>query len=231
LKCGRRWRDDICDHDLPHRRRRKRLLAMRRSRGHNDRDARALLLEGTVVRAGRRAAVGRGCWKRVRISCEENEVMKNDGALREQLIRSLNWGDAHTTFDDTVNDLPADVRGRRPEGGPHSAWELLEHLRITLWDILEFSRDAKHVSPEWPSGYWPASEAPADDAAWDASVAAYREHLRELSEVAGDESVDLYARIPHGDGQTVLREILLAIDHNAYHLGQLVMVKKTLAKG
>lgn len=148
--------------------------------------------------------------------------------LREQLIKSLDWDSAHVRFDDAVKDFPAELRGRRPQGGPHSPWELLEHLRITLSDILEFSRDAKHVSPDFPSGYWPATQAPPDDEAWDASVTAYRNDLHALAELTRDPSVDLFARIPHGDGQTILREILLSIDHNAYHLGQFVTVRRTL---
>ena len=154
--------------------------------------------------------------------------MNDEKALREQLVRLLDWDGAHARFDDAVKDFPEELRGTRPAGGPHSAWELLEHLRITLWDILEFSRDAKHVSPEFPSGYWPSSEAPPAPAAWDESAEAYRRDLRALAGLAGDESVDLYARIPHGDGQTILREIVLAADHNAYHDGQLMMVRRIL---
>ncbi|MEA2462992.1 MAG: hypothetical protein QOJ98_739 [Acidobacteriota bacterium] len=148
--------------------------------------------------------------------------------LREQLTKALDWDSAHLRFDDAVKDFPAELRGTRPSGGPHSPWELLEHLRITLWDILEFSRDAAHASPEFPSGYWPATQAPPDATAWDESVAAYRADLRALAALAADPSVDLFARIPHGNGQTILREVLLSIDHNAYHLGQLVSVRRTL---
>ncbi len=155
-------------------------------------------------------------------------MANDDKALREQLVRLLDWDSAHARFDDAVNDFPAELRGKRPAGAPHSAWELLEHLRITLWDILEFSRDAKHVSPDFPSGYWPDGEAPPNAKAWDESVAAYRRDLRALADLTMDESIDLYARIPHGDGQTVLREIVLAADHNAYHVGQLMMVRRTL---
>ena len=154
--------------------------------------------------------------------------MKNDASLRDHLRSALDSGNAHLSFDDAVKDFPVDLRGRRPEGGPHSAWELLEHLRIALGDILEFSRDPQHVSPKFPSGYWPASVAPPDETAWDKSVAAYRDDLRAFGELVADESIDLLARIPHGTGQTVLREVLVAIDHNAYHLGQLVTVKKLL---
>lgn len=154
--------------------------------------------------------------------------MSNEKALREQLVRLLDWDSAHARFDDAVKDFPVELRGTRPGAGPHSAWELLEHLRIALWDILEFSRDAGHVSPDFPSGYWPASEAPPSPEAWDESVAAYGRDLRALAELAGDESVDLYARIPHGNGQTLLREIVVAVDHNAYHVGQLLMVRRIL---
>ena len=154
--------------------------------------------------------------------------MNDEKALREQLVRLLDWDGAHARFDDAVKDFPEELRGTRPPGGPHSAWELLEHLRITLWDILEFSRDAKHVSPEFPSGYWPSHEAPPAATAWDESAAAYRRDLRALADLAADDSVDLYARIPHGDGQTILREIVLAADHNAYHVGQLMMVRRIL---
>jgi uncharacterized damage-inducible protein DinB len=152
----------------------------------------------------------------------------NEKALRDQLVQVLDWDHAHIKFDDAVKDFAPALRGKRPDGGPHSAWELLEHLRITLWDILEFTRDAKHVSPDFPKGYWPTSEAPPNDSAWDESIAQYRANLRALAELTADTSIDLYARIPHGDGQTVLREILLTIDHNAYHLGQLMMVRRIL---
>jgi hypothetical protein len=152
----------------------------------------------------------------------------NEQSLRDHLVKVLDWDHAHIKFDDAVKDFPAELRGKRPAGAPHSAWELLEHLRITLWDILEFTRDAKHVSPEFPTGYWPKSEAPPSDNAWDESIASYRADLRALSNIASDASVDLTARIPHGEGQTYLREILLAADHNAYHLGQFMIVRRAL---
>ena len=156
-------------------------------------------------------------------------MKNNDAALRDHLLKALDADHAHLKFEDAVSDFPPANRGTRPKGAPHSAWELLEHLRITLSDILEFSRDPKHVSPEFPAGYWPSSMAPPDDGAWDASVAAYRKDLRDFAALIADESLDLYAPFAHGDGQTLLREALLAIDHNAYHLGQLVTVKRMLA--
>ena len=152
----------------------------------------------------------------------------NDHALRDHLVRFLDWGNAHTNFDDAVKDFPSELRGKRPAGSPHSPWELLEHLRLALWDILEFARNPKHVSPKFPEGYWPATPAPPSDAAWDDSVKSYRDALRQFAELAADDSVDLFAPIPHGEGQTVLREILLAADHNAYHLGQLLLVRRLL---
>lgn len=153
--------------------------------------------------------------------------MKDETALREQLVRSLDWDSAHIRFEQAVEEFPRELRGKRV--GPHSAWELLEHLRITLWDIVEFTRDAKkHVSPDFPSGYWPASAEPPDDAAWEKSIEQYRADLKTLAEIAADPTVDLYAKIEGGDGQTVLREILLSLDHNAYHLGQLMLVRKTV---
>lgn len=154
--------------------------------------------------------------------------MKNDQSLRDHLIKLLDADNAHLKFEHAVKDFPPALRGKRPAGGPHSAWELLEHLRITQSDILEFTRDPKHVSPAFPAGYWPSTEAPTTETAWDESVAAFRADLRALIALTGDTSIDLHARIPHGDGQTVLREILLTADHNAYHLGQLMMVRRIL---
>lgn len=151
-----------------------------------------------------------------------------DSDLRQHVLTLLKGGNAHATFDDAVKNFPPDLRGKKPKGAEHSAWQLLEHLRIAQWDILEFSRDPKHQSPDWPSGYWPAKPAPPDEKAWDKSVRAFRRDLKELSEMVADESIDLFARIPHGDGQTVVREALLAADHNAYHIGQLVLVRRLL---
>ena len=154
--------------------------------------------------------------------------MNDDRPLRDHLVKLLDWDHAHVRFDDAVKDFPPELRGRRPAGGPHSPWELLEHLRIAQWDILEFTRDARHVSPAFPAGYWPASEAPPAESAWDESVAAFRADLRAMVSLVADPAVDLYGKIPHGDGQTVLREILLVADHNAYHVGQLMMVRRLL---
>ena len=155
-------------------------------------------------------------------------MTKNEAVLREHLVNLLTRGHAHATFEQAVKDLPAELRGARPKGAEHSPWEILEHLRIAQWDILEFSRDAKHKSPDFPSGYWPKTAAPPDDKAWDKSVRAFRRDLKAMCDLVLDEKTDLYAEIPHGDGQTILREALLTADHNAYHVGELVLVRRLL---
>jgi hypothetical protein len=154
--------------------------------------------------------------------------MTHDQVLREHLVSLLSGKGAHLDFDAAVADLPPALRGIRPAGLPHSPWELLEHLRIAQWDILEFSRNPKHVSPDWPSGYWPASPAPPDDSAWDKSIAAFQRDMQAMRQLVEDARTDLYARIAHGEDQTIMREALLVADHNAYHLGQLVLVRQLL---
>ena len=154
--------------------------------------------------------------------------MTQDQSLREHLLYLLGGGGAHADFDSSIAGLPAARRGVRPHGLPYSPWELLEHMRLAQWDILEFSRNPQHVSPDFPSGYWPSTLAPPDDAAWDRSVAAFRSDLAAMRKLVEDPRTDLYARIPHGDGQTILREALLVADHNAYHLGQLVLLRRLL---
>ena len=148
--------------------------------------------------------------------------------FRERLAAMLDSGHAHATFDDAVTGFPAPLRGTRAPGLPHSGWELLEHLRIAQWDILEFSRRADHVSPAWPEGYWPAAPEPPDAGAWDASVARFRADLAAMQDLVRDPGRDLFAPFPHGDGQDLLREALLIADHNAYHIGQLVLVRRAL---
>jgi len=148
--------------------------------------------------------------------------------VREHLLYLLKGGGAHAHFDQAIAGIPAALRGKRPKGAAHSPWEILEHMRIAQWDILEFSRNPGHVSPEWPAGYWPAAAAPPNARAWSASVKASRADLQAMCDLVADESVDLLARIPHGDGQTVLREALLVADHNSYHLGELLVVRRLL---
>jgi hypothetical protein len=155
-------------------------------------------------------------------------AMEKDADLRQHLLALLKEGNAHATFQDVLKDFPAELRGKRPKGSPHSPWELLEHMRIAQWDILEFSRDPKHESPKFPEGYWPAKPEPPDEKAWDRSVSGFCRDLDALCALVADEKTDLYVCIPHGDGQTILREALLTADHNAYHLGQLVLVRRLL---
>jgi hypothetical protein len=151
-----------------------------------------------------------------------------DQLLRDQLLYLLKGGGAHIRFDDALGDWPAQLVGVKVANFPHTAWMLLEHMRLAQQDILEFSRNSKHVSPAWPEGYWPASEVPSDEKAWTASIAAFKKDLRAMGKLVADKNVDIYARIPWGDGQTLLREALLVADHNAYHLGQLVMLRKSI---
>lgn len=152
----------------------------------------------------------------------------NDPSLRDHLLYLLKGGGAHTDFEAAVKGLPVELRGKRPKGAPHSPWEILEHLRLAQWDILEFSRDANHASPKWPEGYWPETPAPPNDRAWAKSVRAFRDDLNAMCALVADPATDLFAKIPHGDGQTILREALLMADHNAYHLGQLVLTRRLL---
>jgi len=148
--------------------------------------------------------------------------------LRQHLLYLLSGGGAHAKFDDVIKNLPLKLRGEKPANFPHSPWMLLEHMRLAQWDILEFCRKAKHVSPAWPEGYWPRTEAPPNADAWDKSVRDFRGDLKAMQELVENPKTDLFARIPWGDGQTILREALLVADHNAYHLGQLVDVRRLL---
>jgi hypothetical protein len=151
-----------------------------------------------------------------------------DASLREHLVEILKGGHAHATFDKAVRNLPADLRGRRPKGAEHSPWQVLEHLRIAQFDILDFSRNPGYRHLPWPEGYWPATAAPPDEKAWDKTVRAYRRDLKAMCDLVQDPGTNLYAKIPHGDGQTILREALLAADHNAYHIGEMVLLRRML---
>lgn len=151
-----------------------------------------------------------------------------DKELRQHLVTMLIEPNAHLTFDEATGDFPVKHCGIQVDGFAHTAWQLMEHLRIAQWDILEFSRDSGHVSPKFPDGYWPEEAVPPSDGAWVKSVAQFDNDLRQMCDLISDESNDLYAKIPHGDGQTLLREALVLAKHNSYHLGQLVMLKKAL---
>lgn len=154
--------------------------------------------------------------------------MSHDKALRAHLVKLLTAGEAHLVFDDAIRDFPVELRGRTPSGADHSPWELLEHLRIAQHDILDFSVNPSYQEREWPKSYWPETPAPPDAEAWDRSVQAYRDDLKAVCALVEDEATDLFAKIPHGSGQTILREALLVADHNSYHLGQLLLVRRML---
>jgi uncharacterized damage-inducible protein DinB len=142
--------------------------------------------------------------------------------------KALAWHDAHVDFDDAVHGLAAALRGQRPAGMPHSPWEIVEHIRIAQHDILDFCRNRNYAEMKWPDEYWPPNPAPPSAAAWDASIAAFHRDLKALQDLAADPVVDLFAAIPHGSGQTYLRELILVIDHNAYHVGELVSIRRML---
>jgi hypothetical protein len=151
-----------------------------------------------------------------------------DKILREHLRKLLSGHEAHVNWASALKGLPRRLRGGKPTGAPHSAWELLEHTRIAQWDILEFCRNPKHVSPEWPSGYWPKLVSPASVGEWDHSVKSLERDLRSMVRLVMNPKTDLAAAIPHGSGQTILREALLVADHNSYHLGQFVQLRRLL---
>lgn len=156
------------------------------------------------------------------------EYPMDEKVLRDYLEGFLDGHEAHADLKAAFKNFPAKDRGKRPAGLPYSAWELLEHMRIATHDILEFSRDAKHKSPDWPSGYWPKKPEPPSLAAWDKSVKALEKHLEDMGKLVTDPQTDLLVPIPHGSGQTILREALLIVDHNAYHLGQFILVRRLL---
>ncbi|HEX5474824.1 MAG TPA: DinB family protein [Vicinamibacterales bacterium] len=152
----------------------------------------------------------------------------NDEAVRDHVGRLLGWHEAHVGFDAAVADLPSEMQGRVPAGAPYSPWQLLEHLRIAQHDILDFCRNPQYEQLDWPRQYWPESAVPPATADWEESVAAFRRDRTALQALARDSNIDLLARIPHGSGQTYLRELLLAADHAAYHIGELVLIRRLL---
>ena len=154
--------------------------------------------------------------------------MDREKVLREHVLYLLRGGGAHLSFAKAIENLPDDLRGSKPDGIPYSPWQLLEHMRITQSDILEFCRNPDHVSPDFPDGYWPAGDAPPNPTAWDDSASAFRADLEAMEKLVADPTTDLFSPLPHGTGQTILREALLVADHNAYHLGQLVVVRRAL---
>jgi uncharacterized damage-inducible protein DinB len=148
--------------------------------------------------------------------------------LRHHLVNLLTARQAHATFDDVVDGLPPDLRGRRPDGLPYSVWEQVEHMRIAQRDILDYCRDPEYTQPAWPDEYWPEAAAPADETAWERAVGGFREDLAAFSDLVRDASIDLHATVPNGDGHTYLREAMLVADHNAYHIGQIVVIRRQI---
>ncbi|MBD0370281.1 MAG: DinB family protein [Pyrinomonadaceae bacterium] len=157
--------------------------------------------------------------------------MSTDGALKEHLLYLLGGGGAHVDFETVVKDFPLEIINSKAENIPYTPWQVLEHMRIAQFDILEFSRNPSHISPPWPEGYWPESSAEADEVAWNKSVEAFLSDLEAMKRLIEDPSTDLFAPLEHGTGQTILREALLVADHNAYHLGVLVTLKRILKGG
>jgi uncharacterized damage-inducible protein DinB len=154
--------------------------------------------------------------------------MNHDAELRKHLLELLDAGHAHANFDNVIADFPPKLRGEILKGLPHSAWMLLEHMRLAQWDILDFSRNSKYKAMKWPQDYWPKTPAPPDAAAWEKSIKSFRDDLDAMKKLVNDPKTDLFAKIPWGEGQTTLREALLVADHNSHHLGQLIDVRRLL---
>ena len=152
----------------------------------------------------------------------------SDSSLRQHLVELLKGGSAHADFNSAIADWPEELRGKHAAKFPHTAWQLLEHMRIAQADILDFSHNAEYKELAFPDDYWPGQHKPSNGDAWDESVSAFRRDLKKMQDLVSDPKIDLYARIPWGSGQTVLREVLLVADHNAYHLGQLVALRRAL---
>jgi hypothetical protein len=155
-------------------------------------------------------------------------MSENHQDLRRHLLELLSGGHAHASFEQVVADFPAKLQGEKPAGLPHSAWMLLEHMRIAQWDILDFSRNPKYHVAKWPDDYWPKAPSPPSVAAWNDSVKSFADDLAAMKQLVRNAETDLFARIPWGEGQTVLREALLVADHNSHHLGQLIDVRRLL---
>ena len=159
---------------------------------------------------------------------QKQQTQEQTQDVRRWVVWLLEGGGAHAKFEDAIADFPAALRGKTPSNLPYSAWQLLEHMRITQADILDFSTNPEYKEREWPAAYWPEAAAPPDEAAWEKSIRSFRADLHRLQELIENPETDLHAVIAWGDGQTILREVLLAADHNAYHLGEVVLVRRLL---
>ena len=151
-----------------------------------------------------------------------------ESTVREQLLQLLSGGNAHMSFDQAVKDFPPEAINDKPTNVSYTPWHLLEHVRIAQWDILEFIRDPDHVSPDWPSGYWPRNEEEATEESWQQTVGHFHSDLNSLREIVRDPDTNLTARLPHAPGYTILREILVVSDHNAYHIGELGILRQVM---
>jgi hypothetical protein len=156
--------------------------------------------------------------------------MKQDEVIREQLLALLRGGNAHMSFDQAVADFPMGKINAQPPSLPYTPWRLLEHIRIAQRDILDFIRDPAYVSPAWPEGYWPPQGEQADEARWRRTIEEFQADRRELEKIVKDPNTDLSAPMPQGQKYTILREILVAADHNAYHLGEFGLMRGILEK-
>lgn len=151
-----------------------------------------------------------------------------NAAVRKQLIALLTAGNAHQPFEAAVKNLPAELRGVKPHNLPYTIWQLVDHVRIAQWDILEFSRDASHQSPGWPAGYWTESPAPASEQEWQQALDQIRQDRDAFIALLNDPERDLYEPFAHGNGQNLLREAMLIADHNAYHTGEIILIRRLL---
>ena len=154
--------------------------------------------------------------------------MNSDQAVRRQLLALLRGGNAHMPFEAAIADFPMDAINTEPPDVPYTPWHLLEHMRLTQWDILEFIRNPDYVSPPWPEGYWPPRTTKADEAAWKKTLSDFAADLEAVEAMVEDPETDLYSPIPHGDGQNILREALLVADHNAYHTGEFAILRQVM---
>lgn len=152
----------------------------------------------------------------------------NDQQLRDELVDCLKKGNAHVDLFSALKGFPEDLYGKKPKGSPHTAWQLLEHIRIAINDLLVFSTNSNYVTPKWPDDYWPKQDAPNDVDAWHGSVKALKADMEAFEKLIRNPKSNLYAKIPWGEGQTLLREILVAIDHNSYHVGQIIALRQQL---